>query len=86
MESHTTTGNDTPLLIKTNTCPACRTAVALLDQSNLTYHVITDTDSGYETAVSRYGVRHVPTLILHPQGTWEALVGADAIRGYLRNL
>ncbi len=73
----------TPLLIKSNTCPACRTATHLLERAEIPYDVLSDSDEGYGEAVSRYGVRHVPTLILHPTGAWEALVGTDAIRDYI---
>ncbi len=72
-----------PLLIKSGTCPACRTAAFLLDRARIPYDVLSDTDEGYGEAVSRYGIRHVPTLILRPTGAWEALVGAEAIRDYI---
>ncbi len=72
------------LLIKTETCPACRAASALLDRAGLAYAVLSDVDAAYGKAVEQYGVRHVPTLILRPEGRWEALVGTEAIRDYIR--
>ncbi len=84
MSSDLLAGGEKPLLIKTNTCPACRTAVALLDSVDLAYTVVTDSDPGYEDTVNRYGVRHVPTLVLHPEGNWRTLVGTEAIRGFIK--
>ncbi len=79
-----THGAEKPLLIKTNTCPACRTATAALDGAGVDYDIITDSDAGYNAAVERYGVRHVPTLILRTEAGWQSLTGTDAIRTYIR--
>ncbi len=73
-----------PLLIKRETCPACRMAVTMLDRAGYDYRVLSDTDPDYEAAVSRYGIHHVPTLILRPEGEWETLSGTEAIRGHLK--
>ncbi len=77
-----------PLLIKSETCPACRTATALLDSVGFAYTTLSNTDPAYDETVRRYGVRHVPTLILHPEGHSEEarqpLVGIEAIRGYVK--
>ncbi len=82
--SHASHGSEErPLLIKTQACPACRTAVALLDRAGVAYDTVTDTDAGYDEAVRRYGVRHVPTLVLHPTGGWTAMTGTEAIREYI---
>ncbi len=78
-------GSDRPLLIKTETCPACRAATALLDGAGLEYTVLSNTADGYDAATARFGVRHVPTLVLDPDGDWRALVGTDAIKDYLNS-
>ncbi len=72
-----------PLLIKTSTCPACRAAVALLDGAGIHYDtLLADEDP---SAADRYGVRHVPTLIIHRESDrWDALTGVDAIRDHIR--
>lgn len=75
---------DRPLLIKTRTCPACRTAVSVLDEAGMDYQVMDDVDTDYDMAIARYGVRHVPTLILNPNGEWRALRGMDEIRDFMR--
>ncbi len=74
-----------PLLIKTNTCPACRTAVAVLDGAGIEYDILTDSDEGYADATEVYGVRHVPTLILRSVAGWKALAGTDAIRDFVKS-
>ncbi len=85
MEHNASMGEGKPLLVKTQTCPACRAAVALLDRAGVDYATVTDADSHYADAVERYGVRHVPTLILHPEGRWTSMVGTEAIRDYIQS-
>ena len=75
---------DIPLLIKTQTCPACRTAIAFLDGAGVDYRVLSNVDTDYDMAIARYGVHHVPTLILNPEGEWRALRGMDEIRDFVR--
>lgn len=77
------TASLTPLLIKTATCPACRTAIFLLDRAGIRYTTVL-ADEAPDTA-RRYDVHHVPTLILpHADGSHDTLVGADAIRDYVK--
>ena len=73
-----------PLLIKTQACPACRTAVTMLDRAGVDYCVVSDLDADYDVTVARYGVRHVPTLVIDPDGAWHALRGTEEIRDFLR--
>ncbi len=84
MSNEATQHGEKPLLIKTNTCPACRAAVALLDGAGVDYDVITDTDEDYSEITEAYGVRHVPTLILRSVAGWKALSGTDAIRDHIK--
>ncbi len=85
MSSVSSMGEGKPLLIKTQTCPACRAAVALLDRAGIDYDTLNDTDADYADAVEHYGVRHVPTLVVHPQGRWTSMVGTEAIKEYIRS-
>ena len=84
MSTETKSQEGRPLLIKTQTCPACRTAVTMLDRAGVDYRVMRDLDTDYDMTVARYGVRHVPTLILDPDGAWHALRGTEEIRDFLR--
>ncbi len=85
MSTATNRNEEKPLLIKTNTCPACRTAVTMLDRAGVDYEVLTNTDDGYAAATEAYQVRHVPTLILRSAAGWRALTGTDAIRNFVQN-
>ncbi len=85
MSIETTKHEEKPLLIKTNTCPACRAAVAILDGAGIEYEVLTDSDEGYADATEMYGVRHVPTLILRSVAGWRAMTGTDAIRDFAKS-
>ncbi len=73
-----------PLLIKSETCPACYTATVLLDRAGIDYTVLSNNDPAYDETVRYYGVRHVPTLVIDPGGQWQTLVGTEAIRGYAK--
>lgn len=85
MLSQSKNREERPLLIKTQTCPACRTAIAMLDSAGVDCRVVCDGDADYDTVIARYGIRHVPTLILNPDGEWRALRGTEEIRDFLRN-
>ncbi len=84
MSSMNQSGDCRPLLIKKQTCPACRAAVSILDKAGVDYTVVSDVDTDYDMTVAQYGVHHVPTLILNPCGEWRALHGTDEIRDFAR--
>lgn len=76
--------DERPLLIKTATCPACRTATMLLDRAGIAYTTLMADEA--PDAARRYDVRQVPALILpHSDGTHEALIGTDAIQVYIKS-
>ncbi len=82
--SNETRMEERPLLIKSETCPACRAASVLLDKAGVDYDIMSDADTAYGETVERYGVRHVPTLILRSVAGWKALSGTDAIKEYIQ--
>ncbi len=84
MSSVHQSGGERPLLIKRQTCPACRTATALLDGAGIDYRVLSEADTDYDMTIAQYGVHHVPTLILNPSGEWRALRSMDEIRDFAR--
>jgi len=76
-------GHESLFLVKTRTCPACRTAIALLDDRGVAYAPILADE--HESIARRYDIRTVPTLVMTaPDGTWRKWTGVDGIRDYLR--
>ena len=85
MESHMQQpiGHESLFLIKTRTCPACRTAIALLDDRGVAYAPVLADE--HESLARRYDVHAVPTLVMTaPDGTWRKWTGVDGIRTFLR--
>ena len=76
-------GHESLFLVKTRTCPACRTAIALLDDRGVVYAPILAEE--HDSIASRYDIRAVPTLVMTaPDGTWRKWTGVDGIRDFLR--
>lgn len=76
-------GHESLFLVKTRTCPACRTAIALLDDRGVTYAPILAEE--HKSITQRYDIRAVPTLVMTaPDGTWQKWTGVDGIRTFLR--
>jgi ribonucleoside-triphosphate reductase len=76
-------GHESLFLVKTRTCPACRTAIALLDDRGVAYAPILAEE--HSSLTQRYDIHAVPTLVMTaPDGTWRKWTGVDSIRDFLR--
>ena len=74
-------GEDLPLLFATRTCPNCRQAEKLLDESGVSYRKVLVEE--HPELAKRYGVRQAPTLLFDGGETPEKLVGVGAVRKFI---
>ena len=69
------------LLFTTSTCPNCRIAREMLNESGASYEVI-DADA-HPDMVQKYGIRQAPTLIVNDGEHMKKYVNASNIQKYV---
>ena len=68
-------------LFKTQTCPNCKAAEALLQRAGVQYQTL-DADQEPEL-VSKYGIMQAPTLVVTENGGFKSFRGVSDITGWL---
>ena len=77
------TDESTILLFKTQTCPNCKAAMAMLDQEGIEYAVV---DANEEPElVEKFDIMQAPTLIVQNGDYFEKYRGVSDIKGWVMN-
>ena len=75
------TDNASILLFKTEECPNCSAALALLEKANVSFTALNANKE--RELVEKYGVRGAPTLVIIKDDGFEKYRGVSEIKGWL---
>ena len=75
-------GNDGIYLFKTETCPNCKIAIALLDKAGVKYETVL-ANAENKSLVDAYGIKQAPTLVVVKDGNVEKFAGVSDIKKFL---
>ncbi len=75
--------NQTVMLFKTQTCPNCKIAGALLDKAGVQYKVLDANEN--PDLVEKFGIMQAPTLVISKGEGYEKLLGVSDIKSWIEN-
>ncbi len=71
------------MLFKTQTCPNCKIAGALLDKAGVQYKVLDANEN--PDLVEKFGIMQAPTLVISKGEGYEKLLGVSDIKSWIEN-
>ncbi len=71
------------MLFKTQTCPNCKIAGALLDKAGVSYKIMDATE--HPELVEKFGIMQAPTLVIASDDSFQKVPGLSDIKTWIQN-